>query len=167
MVPVLLSKDSFKLFPINKDKILWFTPNEAFFDSLPVNIGDELRKEYNIVQMLNSPIITNDEKADLPTTCKYFEECKSNLFEVSNIELYPNPANETVTLSFVTDKSTNLTIMLYDILGRPVKQLKPSTYFPMGKQNFQLSLINVKSGIFLLNIRNTEGNYKTVRLIKR
>jgi hypothetical protein len=166
LVPILLSKDSFRLFPLNQDKILWFVPNQAFFDSLPPAIGNELRKEYNIVQMLHDPSFAKEQKAELPTTCKYFEECKSNLYEIDDIELFPNPAKDFVNLRFKATRATNITVMLYDIMGRPVSQLQASTQVPLGSHQFQLSLAYVNKGIFLLHIRNTEGNYKTIRLIK-
>jgi hypothetical protein len=170
MVPILLRDvaqyvDS--LSPFKNGVIFWFTPTEAFFDSLPAPIAKALRNEYTIVQMLNDPNLTASQKAALPTTCVYFEECRSNLPALDEVMLYPNPAQNNANLKFKLNKASSFEVSLYDITGKPLRLLTSMAPYSIGEQTIGIDLQKVKSGIYMVVLRDTDGHTRSLRLLKQ
>ena len=60
---------------------------------------------------------------DIQTAQKSFQSMKGQLLKVSIYNPFPNPFNPIVSLSFEMYDSEIIDIMIYDMLGRPVKKL--------------------------------------------
>ncbi len=75
----------------------------------------------------------------------------------SNIGIYPNPANEQVTLTGLTG---NETISIYDIAGRKLKQVKSNN------TDMTISLGNLNTGVYQVHIIATDGTTVTFKLVK-
>jgi hypothetical protein len=58
---------------------------------------------------------------------------------------YPNPFNPSTTIQFSSDQTAQIRIVIYDVLGREIRELTNSSYFP---------------GVYSLNWdgRNNEGS---------
>ena len=107
---------------------MWFYPSDAFFKALPERISNDLRKEYNY--------ITAEDKSQLEKpVCKYFDECKNTL-AVSKFKVYPNPANNTATISFTLPEAVDGRITLVDLSGRERRyyNLRPARQRPAQHQ---------------------------------
>ncbi|MEP1486966.1 MAG: T9SS type A sorting domain-containing protein [Algibacter sp.] len=76
-----------------------------------------------------------------------------------NINFYPNPANENITIT--NNKKINAGIEIYNVLGKKVLQTEHNT---IKEQTINLS--SLKSGVYLVQI-TAEGNHITKRLIKQ
>ncbi|MCB9249536.1 MAG: T9SS type A sorting domain-containing protein [Ignavibacteriales bacterium] len=69
--------------------------------------------------------------------------------EVSN---YPNPFNPTTTINFKVKETGNVNIIIYDALGREVKQLVNETKQP-GSYNISFDGSRLSSGIYFYTMR--------------
>ena len=70
------------------------------------------------------------------------------------IEIYPNPADKVLNLSFTANSNTDLLLKVSDISGRVVFEEKNS--ITSGSNNLSIDVSELSEGIYLLNI--SEGN---------
>jgi len=153
LVPILVN--SLQTF-FHEDIIFWYYPTEAFFNALPFEISNELRKEYNY-------ITAEDKSALVKPECKYFDECKNTL-NVANFKVFPNPASNNATISFSLNETINGKISLVDLAGREKQVLQAQTTLSPGNHRFDLDFSNVPEGIYLITLISNKG-IQTQRLI--
>ena len=79
-----------------------------------------------------------------------------NEFEIANIHLYPNPANNEFSINSQTSE-----ISIYDLTGKLIKEYKGD--FDMG-HTFDISSLN--KSIYLVKIQTNSGAIKTTKLVK-
>lgn len=95
---------------------------------------------------------------DLDTVINGTEAILKNKNNFENITVYPNPANESVTVEW---NGVANEIELQDLLGKVVLN---QTVTP-AERSKQLNLSNLNSGIYFLTIKTVTGN-KTVKVVK-
>ena len=85
--------------------------------------------------------------------------------KLSDVSIFPNPAKEYATVSYILKENSDVTIKLYDISGKNVSNL-PAKNQQAGehKQTINLSELNLESGIYSATIK-TGDNTITKRLI--
>jgi hypothetical protein len=155
IIPTLIPVEV-KVVGFYKSKYFWFLPTEGFFNALPDNIGNALRKEYNY--------ITAEDKSTLEKpVCKYFDECKNTL-KVSGFKVFPNPANDKASVSFTLPEEINGRITLVDLAGRERQVLQPQTSFAKGSHQIDVNVSSVPEGIYLLTLYSDKG-VQTQRLV--
>jgi hypothetical protein len=88
------------------------------------------------------------------TECATLGTKDFNAFEFS---MYPNPTNENVTISLNDDAS----YQLININGQTLMK----GHFNAGKN--PLSISNLTSGLYFINMTTTNGNSMTQKLIKQ
>ena len=153
LIPIKI--DLQKIVPSNGEVLIcWFYPTDEFVNALPDEIKSELEVERNA-------IVNGDNS--LQGSCTYFEVCKSTLV-LNDLNIYPNPAYQTVNIEFVLDNTLNGNISLVNILGSKIKVLLPETNFSPGKNAYQVDVLDINPGIYLISIMTDEG-FKTQRII--
>lgn len=70
-----------------------------------------------------------------------------NLSLLNDVVLYPNPANNTATLSFTLKQEQNLSLTITDALGKIVYQ-KPASTYNSGSNKIEFNVHNFSSGIY-------------------
>lgn len=79
------------------------------------------------------------------------------------IDVFPVPANNQLTVSIVGNIHEDLSLALFDIQGNRLVQIS----YPNSGKNIQLDLAEYVSGIYLLNIKLSNGeplaSYKIVK----
>jgi len=75
--------------------------------------------------------------------------------------IFPNPANDKITILYKADK--NFEAVIFDVLGRNVLQVK--TNFNTNNE-FDVDVSNLRSGLYFLNLRNGKKNVWTQKLLK-
>jgi len=65
---------------------------------------------------------------------------------------YPNPFNPTTTITFDLPSKSNVSLVIYDILGKEVMKLADGEYEP-GSYNFTADLSNLASGIYVYRVK--------------
>lgn len=79
--------------------------------------------------------------------------------------IYPNPVNETTTLSFELAGNETLSISICDAQGRMVKSIAQNQLYTTGKHEVTIDATQLASGHYTLVIENQTGK-TTVRLMK-
>lgn len=75
--------------------------------------------------------------------------------EAFKLTIYPNPATHSILLQF-EQMDDDLSCILYDIVGQPVyeKTVRKGVYA------LRIPLTDLPGGVYLLQIRNTSGEYR-------
>ena len=89
------------------------------------------------------------------------EENQSYLAEIT---IYPNPTTDKLTLSFITQKSTNTTWTLYTEIGKKIKTGKQKLI--VGINQINLDLEKLKSGIYFVSLE-IDGEIVTKQIVKQ
>ena len=75
---------------------------------------------------------------------------------LANLNIYPNPANKNIHISFdVTNKTDNIQIKMYDLSGREVYR---KTFEPTNQFNQTINVSNYVRGIYFVRIDNGNQN---------
>ncbi|HRS53761.1 MAG TPA: C10 family peptidase, partial [Bacteroidales bacterium] len=83
--------------------------------------------------------------------------------EDNNLIFYPNPTNDIVNITFISNNAKPLLVNVYDEIGNKLLTKKFQT--AKGINNYTLSLKSLPSGIYILNLLNEEVTYSKKILI--
>jgi len=90
------------------------------------------------------------------TTVTGVEEDEINVFDYSLSQNYPNPFNSTTTIEYALSEPSNVTLKVYDILGREVATLV-NEFKPEGRYTILFDGPSLSSGIYFYQIQ--AGNF--------
>lgn len=87
---------------------------------------------------------------------------------ISNTELniYPNPFSNNVTLSFELKKAAKVSIEVNDIDGKLISNQLKSKFLNAGEHRIEINGINIPNGIHQVTLRTDAGDFTTRKLIK-
>jgi hypothetical protein len=71
------------------------------------------------------------------------------------LSIYPNPANDIMTVNLTTAKEENVQMTVYDILGKVIYSIPPMQISGQHEENIDVS--NFAQGLYLLRIGTSEG----------
>ncbi len=99
-------------------------------------------------------------KGDTSITTGIEEEPTFKLEGFELYEPYPNPFNPNVTIAFNISKSSSISISLYDILGKEIKQIIKNQQREAGKYEevINTSTLNLSSGVYVIQLQATAEN---------
>lgn len=83
---------------------------------------------------------------------------------ISNIKIYPNPAQETINIEFWLDEHANVSFVMSNVVGQRVHEYE-SSHLTAGKQKKSMSLQGLASGVYFVGIKTPSG-YSQFRFIK-
>ncbi len=89
---------------------------------------------------------------------------ENNLSSGESVTLFPIPFNNTTTIQFNLSETKNVSINIFDVVGREVKSI-PTKSLQSGNNKINLDLSELKSGIYSCKIKSNE-NFQTGKLIK-
>lgn len=81
------------------------------------------------------------------------------------MEVFPNPAKDQLTITFLAPKSGNFNICLFDTMGKKLKVLSRER-FSSGKHHVQVCLSDFPEGRYLIGLEDSDLNIKYLQLIK-
>jgi len=81
--------------------------------------------------------------------------------EAFGLTAYPNPANSSITVLLVSNENKNISIQLYDILGKLI--LENNSQIFVGENNIAMNLSEVKSGIYFLRVNNSTQKIQIIK----
>jgi len=73
---------------------------------------------------------------------------------IQDLNIAPNPTSDRLNLSFNLEESTKLNIVVYNVLGQPVKHLANEN-FAAGYQQIETSVVDLANGIYYVHM--TDG----------
>jgi len=78
---------------------------------------------------------------------------------------FPNPFNPSTTLRFSVSEPSEVSIRVYDILGRKVALLSDRTLFSAGNHTVAFDAGNLSSGTYLYRVELSSGENKTKKML--
>ena len=88
------------------------------------------------------------------------------LNEFSLLPAYPNPFNPVTNISFVVDKSSEISLKIFDVNGKLVQVVNPKMY-QSGVHNIQWNASSLSSGMYLIHMLNgADRHTQKVMLLK-
>ena len=79
-----------------------------------------------------------------------------NTLEPLNVNIYPNPTNDHVTISVIDGQNIDLQLLSLD--GRVILETRFSG-------NTTLNTSDIPSGLYLINFRNSQGSARVEKLL--
>jgi hypothetical protein len=77
---------------------------------------------------------------------------------------FPNPFNPTTSIQYQVSGTSNVTLKVYDVLGKEVATLVNETKVP-GKYEIKFDGSNLSSGIYFYTFRTDNGFTATKKLL--
>ncbi len=69
---------------------------------------------------------------------------------VNSLTLYPNPAHDRVTVEVEVAEATELTVVVYDLMGQRVCELARSEWVPAGLREMDFSVTDLPAGMYIV-----------------
>jgi len=88
----------------------------------------------------------------------------NELFENGEVDIYPNPTNNQLNVSFVAKSNTDFNISFTDIAGRVIMQENHQIH--QGLNKLTLNLDGISQGIYMLDISENENNVQYKIIVK-
>jgi hypothetical protein len=82
------------------------------------------------------------------------------------MEVYPNPYQDEVTITFKVKETTNATLSIYDIVGRKLLTIL-DTQIPNGVYNYTKDLGQLAPGIYVVKLTVENGVPSFERIVKQ
>jgi hypothetical protein len=81
----------------------------------------------------------------------------------NNMEVYPNPYQDEVTITFKVEETTNATLSVYDVVGRKLVTIL-DTQIPNGVYKYTENLGQLEPGVYVvkLNVENGVPSFKKI-----
>ena len=98
----------------------------------------------------------NDTAAAIPVICTGIDEIAS----FSGFSIKPNPANDVLYVSYLLNQSAAIKISVIDLTGRLVFNAINESE-SKGRQQHEIKLSDLSSGIYLLNFTTENGSFNT------
>ncbi|RLD76782.1 MAG: hypothetical protein DRJ15_14755, partial [Bacteroidetes bacterium] len=73
------------------------------------------------------------------------------------INISPNPARSNLNIAYTLGSSTEVEIVIYDLLGHKIMNVMTNAQHQEGEYNLQLDVSGIRSGIYLCRISTLEG----------
>jgi hypothetical protein len=84
----------------------------------------------------------------------------------NNMEVYPNPYQDEVTITFKVEETTNATLSVYDVVGRKLITIL-DTQIPNGVYNYTKDLGQLEPGVYIVKLSVENGTPSFERIIKQ
>lgn len=167
LLPIkIIIGDSTKKVEGNKysEVIVWFVPTPEFVGALPDRYRSEIEAELNIIAKVESGL-TNQDELCKEAKVGFFNIC-NNDNNIKSVNAYPNPVQNEINLEFKLDKKAKVSINLKDISGKMIKNFITDLYLDNKSFSQKLSLEGITQGMYLLEIKSSDGSIVIQKILK-
>ena len=84
----------------------------------------------------------------------------------NNMEVYPNPYQDEVTITFKVEETTNATLSVYDMVGRKLVTIL-DTQIPNGIYNYTENLGQLEPGVYVVKLTVENGTPSFKKIVKQ
>ena len=84
----------------------------------------------------------------------------------NNMEVYPNPYQDEVTITFKVEETTNATLSVYDMVGRKLVTIL-DTQIPNGIYNYTEDLGQLEPGVYVVKLTVENGTPSFKKIVKQ
>ncbi len=151
--------------PSIKSVVFWFAPSQELFSKLPKEIGDELKRQYEIYQLVENGEMSKSEACGEVNEKDYLGLCGLSNKDFSILKIFPNPVKDKLTIDLDINKKDQYRVDIFDQSGKQVK-LSSIHFLENGSRSIDLDLSKLPFGLYFIRISNSEDNYITSRIIK-
>ncbi len=161
---------------VNANSYVWTVPTTwsiasgqgttSITANLPVNVNNATFS--GVVKVHSVNVCGNSaDKAVTVSFCKSAVSMNNGAGEENGIsDLYPNPTSSEFSFDIIADADKNITVEVYDLLGKKVIQQK---YFVIaGQSSFKINIEQFKDGMYFIRLLDKDNSVlNTQRVIKQ
>ena len=141
-------------------------PGESYFILVDIPGLDTNTTYHRVItatnlQYNNLDFVVDSAKVNPVSSFVGIQEMK---IENSNVRLYPNPANNNVTLEFELIKPAQVRVEMVDMLGKKVRTLLPASYQNEKEVKITSGLKGIVPGVYFIKI-SVDDAERTTKLI--
>ena len=140
----------------------------AFYDTYPLNNGNSFNGVWGVFMFPSGKIIASDRNTGLytfrptiPITGIINQNNNPIDFELK--QNYPNPFNPSTRIDFSVPKSSNITLLVYDAVGRQVALLADE-YKQSGNYSVSWDAGRLSSGVYFYTLQTDNGFVQTKKM---
>ena len=154
-------------------KLILFQSNSTYpFQKIYWDFGDSLSDSLNLNPshtyqnsgnyLVQAMVLDSMNCSDTSSVSVFISATSMHEIEgVSGFKLFPNPAQESVTISANSQFAQVLNVVIYELNGKTVRSQFP-LQFVQGMNAFTLQIAELKSGLYLLAIETKNGSIKQI-----
>jgi len=145
----------------NANRLIYVNGSNYIMQTYPYglpNTQPSILKTASGIVLVGSPLPTSSaEKAVFKVSCSSITSINEKLLNDVSFDIYPNPAKDQITVS-LSGKSRNYSLKIYNLLGENV-------YSQLLEEQAGSINLNLKSGLYFVNVLDESGNKSTRKLI--
>ncbi|MES2765631.1 MAG: T9SS type A sorting domain-containing protein [Bacteroidota bacterium] len=139
------------------DVVLWYEATPEFIALLPDRFKNDLLKEIALAENPDTNIIAGE---------KYFDTWRTQSGAILKTSVYPNPVrDQKAMLDFSLNEDRIVTIILHDIFGRKIAELRSAQMTAAGKYQWDIFLKDVAKGMYLISVQTERGEQAVQRVL--
>lgn len=156
LIPIEISFDG-----VNTDFIVWYEATEDFLKRLPRKILEKINPELVALteqndHCENEPIEKKDAVMDVWSGCSG---------AIKEMKVFPNPATSNSNVEFELEDSRVISISIYDLSGKLIKNVKTGMSLGKGNTSESLNLTGVNPGLYYVVVKSEKGEQALQRII--
>lgn len=156
LIPIEISFDG-----VNTDFIVWYEATEEFLTKLPSNLLEKINPELAAISEQaqhcdNAPIEKDNAVMDVWSGCSG---------AIKEMKVYPNPATSNSNVEFDLDDNRIISIAVYDLSGKLIKNVKSGMSLDKGTNSRPLNLNGVNPGLYYVVVKSDRGEQALQRII--
>jgi len=90
--------------------------------------------------------------------CEPFVVGVEQPIEKKSITVFPNPAQDDFNISFDLNETSDVSVSLYNMIGKQVKSLQ-NTRYSVGQNNIQMDTRDLPSGLYFVTLHTEAGDF--------
>ena len=111
----------------------------------PIFLKAIFNENDDVIEEPNDPVMQD-------TTDNTISSVNNTILEKTNIKVFPNPTSGEFTATFYLKNTDDLNAALYDVTGKPVKQVFTNKRFLSGEVLFKIGKTALPDGVYYLKV---------------
>ena len=139
--------------------------NEAFYTAIALSNGDSVVANEGLrfpgmIALSTFPKLKKLPNTKMEELNPSFVTSQEEPMEFSLSQNYPNPFNPTTVINFVVNTPSEISLKVYDILGKEVATLLDNVYCDEKENEIKFDASNLSSGLYFYRLtgRDLQGN---------
>jgi len=84
----------------------------------------------------------------------------------ATVVAYPNPTENTTTISVTLTKAGNYSVELFDMMGKLVKTVYAGSFEEYENLEFDVDMTNLNTGVYMISVSNGDQKIENIRVMK-
>ena len=146
---------------------LWYYPNEEFLSTLPEEIRSQLEKEMKLVNAVQKGELQPEEAcAEVGEKESLLGLCNLTEKAISELNIYPNPAQGMINISFELTEPRFCKIILSDFNGNYLKEISDWEERKPGTLEYHKDVSGLTPGTYMIQVITEKSEKLMFKFIK-